>query len=121
MPRRDSAHCLFVLSFWLLAHSDMFAAAKPDILIIVGVEMGYADVGVHGCKDIPTPNLDALAASGVRVTNACVTRPYLAPQVTSSTAMISYKALTRRTCNFAEGWTCRPSGGAFEFHHEPEF
>jgi arylsulfatase A-like enzyme len=79
MPRRYSAHCLFVISFWLLAQGDMFAATKPNILIIVGDEMGYADVGFHGCQDIPTPNLDALAASGVRFTNAYVTGPYCSP------------------------------------------
>ena len=41
--------------------------------------MGYADVGFHGCQDIPTPHLDALAASGVRFTNAYVSGPYCSP------------------------------------------
>ncbi len=79
MPRRYPALCLFVISFWLLAQGDLFAATKPNILIIVGDDMGYADVGFHGCKDIPTPNLDALAASGVRFSNAYVTGPYCSP------------------------------------------
>ena len=52
---------------------------KPNILVIVGDDMGYADVGFHGCKDIPTPNLDALARSGVRFTNAYVSGPYCSP------------------------------------------
>ena len=55
------------------------AARKPNILFIVGDDMGYADVGFHGCKDIPTPNLDALAAAGVRFTNGYVTGPYCSP------------------------------------------
>jgi len=54
-------------------------AAKPNILFIVGDDMGFADVGFHGCKDIPTPNLDALAASGVKFTNGYVTGPYCSP------------------------------------------
>lgn len=54
-------------------------AAKPNILIIVGDDMGYSDVGFHGCKDIPTPNLDALAASGVRFTSGYVSGPYCSP------------------------------------------
>lgn len=55
------------------------AAGKPNILLIVGDDMGYADVGFHGCKDIPTPNLDALAASGVRFTSGYVSGPYCSP------------------------------------------
>ncbi|MBI5820688.1 MAG: sulfatase-like hydrolase/transferase [Verrucomicrobia bacterium] len=54
-------------------------ASKPNILLIVGDDMGYADVGFHGCKDIPTPNLDALAAAGVRFTNGYVSGPYCSP------------------------------------------
>jgi arylsulfatase A-like enzyme len=55
------------------------AAEKPNILVIVGDDMGYADVGFHGCKDIPTPHLDRLAADGVRCTNGYVTGPYCSP------------------------------------------
>ena len=55
------------------------AATRPNILFIVGDDMGYADVGFHGCKDIPTPNLDALAASGVRFTSGYVSGPYCSP------------------------------------------
>jgi len=54
-------------------------AKKPNILLIVGDDMGYGDVGIHGCKDIPTPNIDALAASGVRFTNGYVSGPYCSP------------------------------------------
>ncbi len=55
------------------------AAERPNILLIVGDDMGYADVGFHGCKDIPTPHLDALAAAGVRCANGYVTGPYCSP------------------------------------------
>jgi arylsulfatase A-like enzyme len=54
-------------------------ARRPNLLVIVGDDMGYADVGFHGCKDIPTPHLDALAASGVRFTNGHVSGPYCSP------------------------------------------
>jgi arylsulfatase A-like enzyme len=66
------------LLFLLLA-SALCAADRPNILLIVGDDMGYADVGFHGCKDIPTPHLDALAAAGVRCTNGYVTGPYCSP------------------------------------------
>jgi arylsulfatase A-like enzyme len=55
------------------------AERKPNILFIVGDDMGYADVGVHGCKDIPTPNIDAIAKAGVRCTNGYVSCPYCSP------------------------------------------
>ncbi|MBP3954113.1 sulfatase-like hydrolase/transferase [Gemmata sp. G18] len=48
---------------------------RPNIVLIVTDDLGYGDLGFQGGKDIPTPNLDALAASGARFTNAYVTGP----------------------------------------------
>ncbi|MBA4065923.1 MAG: sulfatase [Isosphaera sp.] len=62
-----------------LALAPVARAAPPNVVVIVGDDMGYADVGFHGCKDIPTPNLDALARSGVRCTNGYVSGPYCSP------------------------------------------
>lgn len=67
---------------WLAAFlllSPAFAADKPNIVLIVGDDMGYADVGFHGCTDIPTPHLDKLAAGGVKFTSGYVTGPYCSP------------------------------------------
>ncbi|MBI5770349.1 MAG: sulfatase-like hydrolase/transferase [Verrucomicrobia bacterium] len=60
-------------------HLGAAESRRPNILFIVGDDMGYADVGFHGCKDIPTPNLDKLAADGVRFTNGYVSGPYCSP------------------------------------------
>jgi arylsulfatase A-like enzyme len=54
-------------------------AKAPNLLMIVGDDMGYADVGFHGCRDIPTPHLDALAKDGVRFTQGYVSGPYCSP------------------------------------------
>jgi len=54
-------------------------ARPPNIVVIVGDDMGYADIGIHGSKDIPTPNIDALAAGGIRFTDAYVSGPYCSP------------------------------------------
>ena len=54
-------------------------AVRPNILIIVGDDMGYSDIGVHGCKDIPTPHIDSLAKNGVRCTSGYVSGPYCSP------------------------------------------
>jgi arylsulfatase A-like enzyme len=52
---------------------------RPNVLVIVADDLGYADVGFHGCRDIPTPHLDALAASGVVCTEGYVSGPYCSP------------------------------------------
>jgi len=52
---------------------------KPNIVILLADDMGYADVGAQGCKDIPTPNIDSLAKNGVRCTNGYVSGPYCSP------------------------------------------
>jgi arylsulfatase A-like enzyme len=52
---------------------------KPNILVIISDDQGYADVGYHGCKDIPTPNIDSLAENGVRFTNGYVSCPVCSP------------------------------------------
>jgi arylsulfatase A-like enzyme len=54
-------------------------ANKSNVLVIVGDDMGYADTGFQGCKDIPTPHLDALAKGGVKFTSGYVSGPYCSP------------------------------------------
>jgi arylsulfatase A-like enzyme len=54
-------------------------ASRPNILIIVGDDMGYHDVGIHGCQDIPTPHIDSLAKNGIRCTSGYVSGPYCSP------------------------------------------
>jgi arylsulfatase B len=51
---------------------------RPNILFIVADDLGYGEPGCYGGKDIPTPNIDALAVSGVRFTNGYVTAPFCA-------------------------------------------
>jgi arylsulfatase A-like enzyme len=53
--------------------------SKPNILVIVADDLGYGDIGVHGGKDVPTPNIDALAASGLRCSSGYVSAPYCSP------------------------------------------
>ncbi|MEO6333817.1 MAG: sulfatase [Pyrinomonadaceae bacterium] len=52
---------------------------RPNIVVIVADDLGYGDIGSYGGKDIPTPNLDALARDGVRFTDAYVSGPYCSP------------------------------------------
>jgi arylsulfatase A-like enzyme len=57
----------------------LVAAEKPNVIVIVADDLGYADVGYHGCQDIPTPNIDALAQGGTVCTNGYVSGPYCSP------------------------------------------
>lgn len=51
------------------------ADRPPNIVLIVADDLGYADVGSYGAKDIRTPNLDRLAKEGTRFTNFNVAQP----------------------------------------------
>ncbi len=46
------------------------ATDKPNLIVVMTDDLGYADVGFNGCKDIPTPNIDRIANEGVSFTNA---------------------------------------------------
>jgi arylsulfatase A-like enzyme len=46
------------------------ADPRPDIVFILADDLGWADLGVYGATDFATPNLDRLAAQGVRFTQA---------------------------------------------------
>ena len=51
---------------------------RPNVVFIVADDLGYGETGIQGSKDIPTPNIDGLAAEGVRFTNGYVTAPFCA-------------------------------------------
>jgi len=55
------------------------AAVHPNIFVILADDLGYAELGCQGCKDIATPNIDSIARGGVRFTNGYVTCPICAP------------------------------------------
>jgi arylsulfatase A-like enzyme len=44
--------------------------ARPNVILIMTDDLGYADLGSYGATDIKTPNLDRLARDGVRLTDA---------------------------------------------------
>ena len=58
-----------------------FAAAqeRPNILLILADDLGYADVGFNGGTDVRTPNLDELAANGMTFSQAYVPHPFCGP------------------------------------------
>ena len=55
------------------------SSGKPNVVLIYIDDLGYGDLGAYGCKDIPTPNIDRLAAEGVRCTASYITNPPCCP------------------------------------------
>ncbi len=55
------------------------AAPKPNIVIILGDDIGYGDFGCYGSTKIKTPNIDTLAAGGMRFTNGYATAATCTP------------------------------------------
>jgi arylsulfatase A-like enzyme len=54
-------------------------ARRQNVIVLLVDDLGYADLGFQGCKDIPTPHLDALAKGGIRCTNGYFSGPYCSP------------------------------------------
>lgn len=51
----------------------------PNIIIILTDDQGWGDVSFNGSTDLPTPNLDELARSGVIFTQGYASHPYCSP------------------------------------------
>src|SRR5436190_18335303 len=52
---------------------------KPNIIILLADDLGYADLSLHGSKEIKTPHIDSLAKNGTRFTSGYVSAPYCSP------------------------------------------
>lgn len=53
----------------LLFATASLAAEKPNVIVIMADDLGYGDVSCNGSKTIATPNIDKLAAEGLRFTS----------------------------------------------------
>jgi len=67
--------------FWRIAPAAQTGEPelKPNIVLILADDLGYADLGIQGCPDIPTPNIDSIGRNGVRFTHGYVSCPLCAP------------------------------------------
>ena len=84
----ECGHRLLAAALWSVvvllsaAAPAMAQTQKPNILLIVGDDLGYSDLGCSG-SEIRTPNLDRLAARGLRATNF-----YVAPTCSPTRSML---------------------------------
>ncbi len=68
--------CVCVLLMLGLGLSD--AAEKPNIVLIMADDLGFEAIGANGCEDYKTPNIDKMAANGMRFLN-CFANPLCTP------------------------------------------
>lgn len=55
--------------FSLFLSATAFSADKPNVVLLYADDLGYGDVSCYGSKTISTPNIDRLAADGLRFTD----------------------------------------------------
>lgn len=73
---------LFCLALCISASScDVHAAGsgKPNVLLMYADDLGYGELGCYGMKEVPTPNIDSIAANGIRFTSGYVSAPLCSP------------------------------------------
>jgi arylsulfatase len=69
MSMKKTIYYCLVLGLWLALNAAAApTATKPNIIVILVDDMGFADLGCYG-SEIPTPNLDKLAGDGLRFTH----------------------------------------------------
>src|SRR5437870_8958993 len=59
--------------------SALAQTTPPNFVVILADDLGYGDVGFNGCPDIPTPNIDSIAANGALCTNGYATHDHCIP------------------------------------------
>ena len=83
------------------------AAPRPNIVLILCDDLGYADVGFNGAQDITTPAIDALAKNGTIFSSAYVVHPFCGP---SRMGLLA----GRYPHSFGAPFNLPPTGSGFE-------
>ncbi|HOW80792.1 MAG TPA: sulfatase-like hydrolase/transferase, partial [Verrucomicrobiota bacterium] len=76
---RVAGACLALLILLTGSFSSRGADRPPNIVFILADDLGYTDVGCYGSKYYETPNIDRMAASGIRFTSGYSCGPNCAP------------------------------------------
>jgi arylsulfatase A-like enzyme len=76
---RNHLVLFFVLAFTISIKGLSQNEIKPNVIIILTDDQGYADVGFNGSVDIPTPNIDRIAKNGTKFSSGYVSYAVCGP------------------------------------------
>ena len=79
MNRRILSNGLAAAALLFSGGSFKTEAQRPNIIYILADDLGYGELGCYGQAKIETPNIDALAAKGMRFTQHYAGAPVCAP------------------------------------------
>ncbi len=103
----------FTLTFFIallltpLAVSQAAETKRPNIVILLADDLGYADLGCQGSTEVKSPQIDSIAAHGVRCTAGYVSAPQCSP---SRAGLITGRYQNR--FGFEANWPASLSGKA---------
>ena len=69
LRRASRVSVIATAALLLFVAPGVHAASQPNILLIYVDDLGYGDLGSYGHPVIQTPNIDSLAADGLRFTS----------------------------------------------------
>jgi len=87
---------------------------RPNLLFILADDLGWADLGCFGSPHIRTPNLDRLAADGIRFTHAYAASPWCSP---TRISLYTGRHSGRLTCGLEEPLRTRADGNGIPAGH----
>jgi len=74
-----SSISLVLLLLWPMSQQAAQAQQKPNIIFIYADDLGYGDLGCYGARAFKTPNIDRMAAEGLRLTSFYSVSPICTP------------------------------------------
>ena len=77
-PKVHALACLFLLLTFADLHFAKAQSQKPNVILILGDDIGYRTLTCNGGNLYATPNLDSMAQKGMRFTQ-CHATPYCSP------------------------------------------
>ena len=91
IPRHSLLTAVLLTLVAFVFQAPAVAAERPNIVIVMVDDMGFSDIGCYG-SEIPTPNLDALAANGLRFTQFYNTGRCCPTRATLLTGLYAHQA-----------------------------